>query len=287
MRPRWRSFTKIVRLWVDLFARHNLLTFASAIAFQAFIAVVAFALLALGILGATHDRSLWENTIGPAISGRVLGAVYQALDQIVYRVFASSSAGLIAFASALAVWEVSGVVRASMGALNRVYDTDETRPFWIRFPISFALAAALIVALLGAIVLLTFVDVPGAWHWPLLLGRWPAAIGLIMAAFGLIVRWAPAERRAKGWASAGAILVVVAWLVETFVFRWYVTSVANFTTAIGSFTVFIVAASYLYTAAIILLVAMELDELVREDLEQPTRERRLLPLMLGVVRGSP
>jgi membrane protein len=287
LRPRWRSFKEIVRLWVDLFDRHNLLTYASAIAFQTFIAVVAFLLLALGVLGATHDQSLWESTIAPAISGRVLGGVYRALDQIVYHVFASSSTGLIAFASALATWEVSGVVRASMGALNRIYDTEEHRPWWIRFPISFGLAALLNVSLLGAIIVLTVVDTSGAWHWPLFAARWLGAVGLIMGAFGVIVHWAPAERRATRWASAGGVLVVVAWIVETLVFRWYVTSVADFTTAIGSFTVFMVGASYLYTAAIILLVAMELDELVREDLEQPQRRQTLLPLVLGVIRGSP
>lgn len=276
-----------MRLWVDLFARHNLLTYASAIAFQTFIAVVAFVLLALGVLGATHSVDLWQNTIGPAISGRVLGGVYRGIDQTVFRVFASSSAGLVAFASVLAVWEVSGVVRASMGALNRIYETEETRPWWIRFPISFALAAGLIVALLGALLLVALVRASGPWAWVLGVGRYLAAVALIVAAFGLIVRFAPCERRAGGWVSAGAALVVTAWIVETLIFRWYVTSVADFKTAVGAFSVFIVASSYLYTAAIILLVALELDELVRVDLEQPRRERTLLPLVLGVIRGSP
>jgi membrane protein len=287
VRQRWRSFREIVRLWVELFASHNLLTYASAIALQTLIATVAFVLLALGILGATHQASLWSDTIGPAIQGRVLGDVYRGIDQTVQRVFASSSGGLVAFASLLALWEVSGVVRASMGALNQIYDTNESRPWWIRFPISLALSAGLNLALLGAIVVLTAVDVRGAWHWPLLIARWPVAVALITVAFGLIVRWAPCERRATRWVSAGAVLVVVAWIVESLIFRWYVTSVADFRTAVGSFTVFLVMSSYLYTAAIILLVALELDELVRRDLARPEGRRTLLPLVLGVIRGSP
>ena len=47
MQPRWRSFKKIVRLWVELFDRHNLLTYASAIALRTFIAAVACTLFAL------------------------------------------------------------------------------------------------------------------------------------------------------------------------------------------------------------------------------------------------
>jgi membrane protein len=116
--------------------------------------------------------------------------------------------------------------------------------------------------------------------------RWLAAIGLIMIAFGVLVRFAPAERREKRWASAGGILVVVAWIVESLIFRWYVTSVANFKTAAGSLLVVIVLSSYLYVGSIILLVAIELDELVRRDSHAPRSRQRLLPLVAGVVRGA-
>ena len=39
-------------------------------------------------------------------------------------------------------------------------------------------------------------------------------------------------------------------------------------------------------AAIILLVAMELDELVRLDLRRPRNRQELLPLVAGVIRGT-
>ena len=67
---RWRSLKKIVRLWVDLFDRHNLLTYASAIALRMFIAAVACTLFGLGILGATHQQQLWQQTIGRRSSRR-------------------------------------------------------------------------------------------------------------------------------------------------------------------------------------------------------------------------
>ena len=286
MGKRWDNFKKIVSLWVDLFERDDLLTCASAIALQALIAAIACALLGVGLLGASGDRKEWNATLAPAIAGRVLPDVFAGIEQIVQRVFASSSTGLIAFATAFAIWEVSGVVRASSGALNDVYETEEYRPWWVRFPLSFGLAFLLIVSWLGAIVLVAGVHVSGAWHWPLAVARWVGAIGLLTAAFGILVRFAPAERRAKRWVSAGAVLVVVAWIVESLIFKWYVTSVADFKTPVGSFAVFIVASTYLYVGAIILLVAMELDELVRYDLERPRSRQKLLPLVEGVLRGG-
>jgi membrane protein len=283
---RWRSFKKIVQLWVDLFDRHNLLTYASAIALRTFIAAIACSLFSLGILGASQQQELWRNTIGPAIKPKVLPDVFSGINQTVNLVFSSSTAGLLALASALAVWEVSGIIRAAIGALDEIYETPEPRPFWIRFPISFGLAILFLAALLGAIAIIWAGHVSGGWGIAILILRWPAAVALIAFAFELIVRWAPAKHRRARWASLGSILVVVGWIGETLIFAEYVRSVANFRTPVGSLEVFIFLATYFYIASIVLLVAMELDELVRADVERPRSKQQLLPLVSGVIRGS-
>jgi membrane protein len=283
---RWRSFKQIVRLWVDLFDRHNLLTYASAIALRTFIAAVACSLFALGILGAAHERQLWEKTIGPQIKPKVLPEVFSGINQTVDHVLSSSSAGLLALASALAVWEVSGIIRAAIGALDEIYETPEPRPFWVRFPISFGLAILFLAAMLGAIAIIWAGHVSGSWSIPILILRWPAATALVAFAFELVVRWAPAKHRRARWASFGSVLVVVGWIGETLIFGAYVRSVANFRTPDGSLEVFIFLATYFYIASIVLLVAMELDELVRADLERPPSKQALLPLVTGVIRGA-
>lgn len=286
MEPRWRSFKKIVGLWVELFDRHNLLTYASAIALRTFIAAVACSLFMLGILGAAHEQTLWRKTIAPQIEPRVLPGVFAGIDQTVDRVFSSSTAGLLALAFALAVWEVSGIIRAAIGALDEIYETPEPRPFWIRFPVSFGLAILFLASMVGAITIIWAGHVSGGWSIPILILRWPAAIALVAFAFELIVRWAPAKHRRARWASLGSLLVVVGWIGETLIFAEYVRSVANFRTAVGSLEVFIFLATYFYVASIVLLVAMELDELVRADLERPRGKQQLLPLVAGVIRGA-
>jgi membrane protein len=284
VQPRWNSFKKIVRLWVELFDRHSLLTYASAIALRALIAAVACSLFALGILGASHQQELWRKTIGPEIEPKVLPHVFDGIDQTVNRVFSSSTAGLLALAAALAVWEVSGIIRAGIGALDEIYETPETRPFWIRFPLSFGLAILFLAAVLAAIAIVWAGHVSGGWGTAIWILRWPAAVALIAFAFELIVRWAPAQHRRVRWASLGSVLVVVGWIGETLIFGAYVRSVANFRTAVGSLEVFIFLATYFYIFAIVLLVAMELDELVRADMQRPRNKQVLLPLVTGVIR---
>ena len=116
--------------------------------------------------------------------------------------------------------------------------------------------------------------------------RWPVAVALVALAFQVIVRWAPAQHRRVRWASLGSVLVVVGWIGETLIFGAYVRSVANFRTPVGSLEVFIFLATYFYVAAIVLLVAMELDELVRLDMQRPRNKQELLPLVAGVIRGT-
>jgi membrane protein len=187
----------------------------------------------------------------------------------------------------LAVWEVSGIIRASIGALDAIYETQEPRPWWIRFPLSLGLAVIFLAAVLGAIAVIWAGHVSGGWSIPILILRWPVAVALIALAFELIVRYAPAKHRRARWASLGSILVVVGWIGETLIFAAYVRSLANFRTPVGSLEVFIFLATYFYIAAIVLLVAMELDELVRLDLQRPRNRQQLLPLVAGVIRGAP
>jgi len=282
---RWRSFKQIIRLWVDLFDRHSLLTYASAIALRMLIAAVACTLFGLGILGVTHQQELWRKTIGPAIEPKVLPHVFDGIDQTVHRVFSSSSVGLLALAAALAIWEVSAIIRAGISALDEIYETPEPRPFWIRFPLTFGLGILVLAAMLGAIAIIWAGHVSGGWGTAILILRWPAAAVLIALAFELIVRWAPAKHRRARWASLGSVLVVVGWIGETLIFTEYVRTVANFRTSVGSLEVFIFLATYFYIAAVILLVAMELDELVRADMERPRNRQKLLSLVTAVIRG--
>jgi len=264
LRQRARAF---VETWIDLFARHSIPVYAGAIAFQAFVATIALVLLGLGVLGEIGRTDVWYSRIAPQIHQRVLPKVFGGIDQTVQHIFAHDSSGLIAFAAALALWKVSTAVRMCMRALTRIYDVgDDERPDWLRVAVSVAIAAAMIVALLGAILLVLVVRGPhGGLIVPFDIARWIAAVVLIGLAFGLLVRFAPAEARAKRWASVGAGLAVTGWIVQSLLFSWYLSSLANFKTAAGSLLVFLVVTAYFSIASIVLLVGIELDELLRKE----------------------
>ena len=57
-------------------------------------------------------------------------------------------------------------------------------------------------------------------------------------------------------------------------FRWYVATVADFKTAVGSLTIVLVVSAYFYFAALILLIGIEADELVRRRAQGQADETR-------------
>jgi membrane protein len=276
---------RFVKLWIDLFAKHQLLDHASAIAFQVLKASIPLTLLGLALLGATGEEKIWNGTIAPAIEPHLRQPTFHAIDSAVQQIFSTDSTGLIVFASLLVLWYVSGSVKAVMGSINQIYETDETRPWLVRFGLSLGLAFCIAVGLIGAVLIVT---VGGALAGGGVVGvaidiaRWLAAVVVLALTLSVLVRFAPAERRSKRWTSAGAALVIVTWIVATLIFELFVSHVANFKTATGNLTVFLVVIGYVYASSIILLVGVELDELLREG--AAAGKKGVLQLLVGVAK---
>jgi membrane protein len=255
----WR---KELRDLVDAFGEHDLLTSAAAIARQVLVAMVALALLGIAVLGEVGQQRVWEKQIAPQIEPKVLPAVFDAANATVDKIFSGSSAGLIVFASALTIWMVSGVVRACMSSLSKIQETKDERPWYVRFPLSVGLAVIVTAALSGAFVLMLGLKhaVDGGWSIPFAIFRWLATIVLLTIAFTVLVRFAPAERTSKRFASVGSAVVVVTWLVQSLLFMWYARSLGNYKTAAGSLLFIYLFTTYVYVGSIVLLVGIQLDE---------------------------
>jgi membrane protein len=278
VRNRLRRF---VRLWIDLFAKHELLDHASAIAFQVLKSMIPLTLLGLAVLGASGEEHVWRKTLAPSIKAQVQQPTFRAIDFAVEKIFTTESLGLIVFASFLSLWYISGAVRAVIGALNQIYETEDERPWPVRYAISFGLAGCIALGVIGALLTTVLLGRIGDSGVKIVaeIGRWVLAIALLALALGLLVRFGPAERRSNKWIGAGTGLVIVSWIGATLIYELLVTHVLNFKTATGSLAVFLVTIGYIYTSSIILLVGVELDELLRED--ATAGQRGVLNVLFG------
>jgi len=262
---------RFVKLWVDLFNKHELLDHASSISFAVLKALVPLTLLGLAVLGVVGQRHVWRGTLFPALKGHVQPATAHAIDTAVEKIFSQDSIGLLVFASIMALWYISGSVRGVMGATNAIYEREETRSWKQRYPLSVGLAAGIAACLVAstlAVLAGPAVFSSGASGVLVDIGRWLVAAVLLTVAVSLLFRYAPVEPRSKGWVSGGSILVILAWIAASMTFRVLVTTLLNFKTATGSLAVFLVLCGYVYTSSIIFLVGVEVDELLRADAKE-------------------
>jgi membrane protein len=255
----------MLRRWADLFQEHELFNYAAAIAFRLLVAAIAMAYLGIALLGEIGREDVWTNQMAPHVEPKVLLPVFAGIDATVQKIFTSSSAGLIALAVVVTVWMMAGVVRVTSYAVDRIYETKENRPWHVRTVVQLVLGIVLTVAVTGAILLATAAKgaVHGALGIPFGILRWLLAILLIGGAFGLLVRYAPAKPRAKRWASGGAALVVGGWIVQSLIYGAYLRYLANYRSAIGTLFGAYLLTTFLYIAAIVLLAAIEVDEVAR------------------------
>jgi membrane protein len=265
------------------FSEHELPIYASAIAFRALVALIPLALLALGLLGALGLQDTWHDSIAPAIKPRVIHPVYSGINASAEKVLTSGTAGLIVFATALMIWDLTIGISAIMRALNLVHDVEERRPALQRVGTAVGLAAVTALCIIAAMLLVIVAPrAGGALDVILGIVRWIVAPVLLGLVVGLLVRFGPAEKPEARWASAGSLLVIVSWIVATLLFKLWIEHVANFKSAIGNLTSLLLLTLYLFVSAAIFLIGAELDELLRKETDG--RGVALQDLVAAVVR---
>ena len=250
----------------ECFAEHGLLTYASAIAFRALVALVPLTLLGLALLGVFGLEDVWTDTIAPALKDHLTQPVFNGIDFTVNRIFATDKSSLIALAIALVIWDMTWAVNAVTQALNRIHDVEEDRSKLRRVGVAAGLGLAVVLCLIAAVLVQSVAPsvTDGALDTLLSVLRWPVSIFFLWAAVALLFRFAPAQKPEFRWASGGSLLVIGTWIVASALFRGWVTEVADLKSATGSLTVFLVLTSYVLVSATIFLIGAELDELARK-----------------------
>lgn len=257
---------------VDGFERNDLLTYASAIAFQILTAIVPFLLFLLGLLGFLSLDEVWATDLAPEIRPHVARPVFSLIDDTARQVLEQRQLFWVTAGFLVALWQVSGAVRAVMGALDNVYGTRRHRPARERYPLSLGLAVAVGLLLVLAFSVVRFVpfvfDSAGAGLAVIeFLLRWLAAAGLLTLAVGLLMHYAPGVRRPLPWVTFGTGLVIGGWVAMSIGFGIYLTEIADYDSIFGHLATVIVLMAYLYAAAVVFVAGAQIDACVRSEVE--------------------
>src|SRR4051794_25545628 len=139
------------------FDRNELLTYASAIAFQVFFALIPLMLFALAVMAGLGLSDVWTSDIAPDVRDSVSPAAFTLINDTVTKVLSSRQIFWLTIGAVITVWEMSGATRAIMDVFDRIYECDRKRSFFERYKVSILLSIAAGVLILAAVALVQLV----------------------------------------------------------------------------------------------------------------------------------
>ena len=176
-------------------------------------------------------------------------------------------------------------MKAMFEAMNVAYGEEEKRSF-VRLTavtlvftlVTFATILLLIALIVVLPMVLKFIGL-GAAQWAARLGGIALMLLLMIAGLAALYRFGPSRRAAQWrWITPGAVLAIVVILVTSGLFTWYVASFGSYDATYGSLGAIFGFMTWLWIAAIIVIVGAELNSEIEHQTERDTTTGRPRPM---------
>lgn len=262
---------------VSKFSKDNMVAYAGAIAFQAFLSIFPLIIFLLALLGFLGIPSFFDWILNQAQTALPQSA-YDLVQRIVAQVRGQASGGLLSFGIIFALLSASSAVRMAMIALNVTYDVED-RTAWKKYALSVLYTLVLVVLVIVAVGLMLLGNQVIGWLaqqiglgslfvalWTWL--RWPVAVVLLMVILAFVYYLFPNTTQPFKFITPGAVIAVIVWIIASFVFSYYLTNFATYSATYGALAGIIVLLLYLFISAATMLLGAEVNvEFYREVVE--------------------
>lgn len=196
-----------------------------------------------------------------------------AFTGVVQEVTSQRRGGLLSFGLLTTLWAASNGLYAIMQQLNVTYDVREGRPFWKVRGTALLLMVLFFALLVGGFGLIVFGGQLQSWAGALLgssgpllvlfaVIRWLIVAVLLLLGFAVTFYFGPDVEQRFRFVSPGAVLGVIALVLASLGFRFYVSNFGAYAATYGSLGAAIVLLLWLYIAGIVLLLGSEVNALV-------------------------
>lgn len=259
----------------DIFTRANSIAYVAMTAFIPFLALLISAFVqllpdlrhgsgqAVGFLNLTVDQ--FENMLRLMFPDEVYKIV---VDQI-GRIQQMPPLAVITLSLVLTLWRASSLFREIIGALNKINDVREDRPFWKVWLISFVMTMAQLFIVFVSMVtivawpqIIAVVGLSGPEATLLATAKWAVLFITILVTFAMIFHMGPGAVRHK-WVTPGSIFGTVAFLLATSVLRIYLQNFASYANAYGSLAGVFVLLFWFWVTSLVLLIAAEMNRIAQ------------------------
>ncbi|HEV2398411.1 MAG TPA: YihY/virulence factor BrkB family protein [Candidatus Sulfotelmatobacter sp.] len=269
---------QLVRLAVKKIGQDELSTRSAALSYYflgALFPMLVFLLSLLGLFAAGGTQ--FRDTIMSGLARVMPGSASQMIERVLTQVIKSSSGVKLAAGIFGALWSASGGVSAVVTSLNKIYRTNETRPWWkqkltvvgLTLALSALIILGLVLALYGGKIGALIANKVGlgsvfAIAWKILV--WPVAFAAMFLSYSLMYYFGPdlVERR-WNWVTPGAVVGVALWLAASLGFRFYLQFFNSYNATYGSVGAVIILMLWLYITGFAILIGGEVNWVIEDQ----------------------
>ena len=239
----------------------------AGVAFFAFLALfpsLIALVLAYGLFADPGTIATQIDSLGSALPAEVKDLIIAQLTAQSAKSGALSIGVIVSLLVAL--WSASGGVANLVQAVNTAYDETDDRNIVQKRLIALGLTFGAIVFMIVLITLIAVLPVVfsffdgGPLRWLVQVVRWVLIAALIMVALAVLYRVAPDRDAPKmRWASPGAIVATLLWLVVSLGFSLYVSLFASYAKTYGAVAGIVVLLMWLWLTSYAILFGAEIN----------------------------
>jgi membrane protein len=232
-----------------------------------------FAVAVLGFFGAAglvSDAADYLKDVGapPEAIDAVTSALRSAQSQ------RGTAAGALVIGLATSLYGASGAFGSAGAALNQVFRVEEGRGFvkrklrnqlWTLVCVVLVLFTSVLVVLGGGLAedVLGLIGLGESISEVWSIVRWPAALLSAMLIYAIVYYAAPnVEIRRWQYITPGAVFGVLAWIVASLGFFFYVSNFASYSATYGAFATVVILLIWLWLSNAVLLFGAELNAVI-------------------------
>jgi membrane protein len=242
---------------------------ASQLAYYFFLALFPALLCVLAVASFFPLQNFTDDVtrfLGPVVPREVIGIIRQEMAKIAE----GHHGGLLTIGLLGALWSSSSAMVSVIGAMNRAYDIDESRPWWnVRLT-----AIALTVALAVFIVLAFGLILAGpqladllarhyafgsifVWTWKIV--QWPLAFLMAVVAIGMVYYFAPDAEQLWVWITPGSLVATILWVLGSLAFRYYAVNFGDYEATYGAIGGVILLLLWFFLTGLVIVIGAEMN----------------------------
>jgi membrane protein len=269
----------------DRFSKDTMTQWAAALTYYSLLSLFPALLFGVAVLGYFGQQSLVTDAADylkdVGAPPETVDAVTKALESAIGQ--RSAAAGALVIGLVTTLYGATGAFNSAGVALNRVFRVDEGRGFvgrklnnllWTLVVLVLVNLTCVLIFLGGALAadvlgLIGLGDnVAAVWAY----ARWPGALLSAMLIYAIVYYAAPnVEVRNWRYITPGAVFGVVAWILASAGFFFYVSTFASYSATYGAFAAVVILLIWLWLTNVVLLFGAELNAVVdlRRDPDTP------------------